>query len=79
MANWGFVLAGIADSNKPAEQISGPMTVAMCVYSGLFMRFAYKVQPRNWLLFACHLSNETVQLNLLRRKYLDPSARSAPP
>jgi len=69
VANWGFVLAGIADSSKPPEKISGPMTAAMCVYSALFMRFAYAVQPRNWLLFACHASNETVQLNLLRKKY----------
>lgn len=35
---------------------------AMCVYSGLFMRFAWMVQPRNYLLLACHASNETVQL-----------------
>lgn len=38
------------------------MTGAMCLYSLLFIRFAYRVQPRNWLLFACHTSNETVQL-----------------
>ncbi|MBN3324831.1 MPC1 protein, partial [Atractosteus spatula] len=35
---------------------------ALCCYSLLFMRFAYKVQPRNWLLFACHITNETAQL-----------------
>jgi len=35
---------------------------AMCIYSLLFMRFAWMVQPRNYLLFACHASNETVQL-----------------
>lgn len=35
---------------------------ALCCYSLLFMRFAYKVQPRNWLLFACHLTNESAQL-----------------
>ena len=40
---------------------------AMCVYSALFMRFAYEVQPRNWLLFGCHFCNEAVQLNQLRR------------
>lgn len=39
----------------------------MCVYSALFMRFAWAIQPRNYLLFACHLSNEAVQLNQLRR------------
>ena len=39
----------------------------MCVYSGLFMRFAWMVQPRNYLLLACHASNESVQLYQLSR------------
>ncbi|KAJ0494648.1 putative transcription factor bZIP family [Helianthus annuus] len=39
----------------------------MCVYSDLFMRFAWMVQPRNYLLLACHASNETVQLYQLSR------------
>jgi hypothetical protein len=39
----------------------------MCVYSCLFMRFAWMVQPRNYLLLACHASNETVQLYQLSR------------
>ncbi|KAL8154189.1 hypothetical protein V2J09_011949 [Rumex salicifolius] len=39
----------------------------MCVYSGLFMRFAWMVQPRNYLLLACHASNEVVQLYQLSR------------
>ncbi len=44
------------------------MTAAMCVYSMLFMRFAWAIQPRNYLLFACHASNEVVQLNQMRRR-----------
>uniref|UniRef100_A0A8B9JJM3 Mitochondrial pyruvate carrier n=1 Tax=Astyanax mexicanus TaxID=7994 RepID=A0A8B9JJM3_ASTMX len=28
------------------------VSLALVCYSMLFMRFAYKVQPRNWLLFA---------------------------
>jgi transcription initiation factor IIE alpha subunit len=28
----------------------------------IFMRFAWRVQPRNYLLFACHLTNATAQL-----------------
>ena len=40
---------------------------AMCIYSALFMRFAWMVQPRNYLLLACHASNETVQLYQLSR------------
>mmetsp|Transcript_3537 Transcript_3537/g.12728 ORF Transcript_3537/g.12728 Transcript_3537/m.12728 type:complete len:115 (+) Transcript_3537:204-548(+) len=67
VANWGFVIAGLSDMSKPPEMISGNMTSAMCVYSALFMRFAWEVQPRNYLLLACHASNETVQLYQLSR------------
>jgi hypothetical protein len=67
VANWGFVVAGLADSQKPAERISPNMTAAMCIYSLLFMRFAWAIQPRNYILFACHVSNEVVQLNQMRR------------
>lgn len=41
----------------------------MCVYSALFMRFAWMVQPRNYLLLACHASNETVQMYQFSRWY----------
>ncbi|OON15504.1 hypothetical protein X801_08695 [Opisthorchis viverrini] len=37
------------------------MTTALMFYSLLFMRFAIVVQPRNLLLFACHITNETAQ------------------
>ncbi|KAJ4973138.1 hypothetical protein NE237_006312 [Protea cynaroides] len=67
VANWGFVVAGLVDTQKPPEAISENMTAAMCVYSALFMRFAWMVQPRNYLLLACHASNETVQLYQLSR------------
>ena len=62
IANWGIVLAAIADMNKPAELISPNMTGVMIVYSGLFMRFAWMVRPRNYLLLACHATNECAQL-----------------
>ncbi|XP_033144641.1 mitochondrial pyruvate carrier 1 isoform X1 [Brassica rapa] len=67
IANWGFVAAGLVDMQKPPEMISGNMSSAMCIYSALFMRFAWMVQPRNYLLLACHASNETVQLYQLSR------------
>ena len=54
--------------SKPPEKVSGPMTSALCVYSLLFMRFAWMVQPRNYLLLACHASNEAVQVYHLSRK-----------
>ena len=59
VANWGLVLAGILDANKPADMISEKMTATLFFYSCLFMRFAWKVQPRNLLLFSCHFSNAT--------------------
>ncbi|KAF9322443.1 pyruvate transporter mpc1, partial [Linnemannia elongata] len=62
VANWGLPLAAIADIKKDPEMISGNMTGALTVYSLLFMRFAWMVQPRNYLLFACHATNETAQL-----------------
>ena len=38
-----------------------PPDAVMCIYSMLFMRFAWVVQPRNYLLLTCHMCNETVQ------------------
>uniref|UniRef100_A0A7N4V870 Mitochondrial pyruvate carrier n=1 Tax=Sarcophilus harrisii TaxID=9305 RepID=A0A7N4V870_SARHA len=62
VANWGLPIAAINDMQKSPEIISGRMTFALCCYSLAFMRFAYKVQPRNWLLFACHATNEVAQI-----------------
>jgi hypothetical protein len=62
VANWGLPLAAIADTKKSPEFISGNMTAALSIYSLLFMRFAWKVQPRNYLLLACHGANEVAQL-----------------
>jgi hypothetical protein len=33
----------------------------------MFMRFAWKVEPQNMLLFACHFTNESAQLVQLTR------------
>ncbi|XP_067617581.1 mitochondrial pyruvate carrier 1 [Eurosta solidaginis] len=61
VANWGIPLAAIADFKKDPKFISGKMTFALTLYSCVFMRFAWKVQPRNLLLFACHFTNATAQ------------------
>ncbi|CAF0926907.1 unnamed protein product [Rotaria sp. Silwood1] len=77
VANWGLPLAAIADLKKDPEIISPKMTVALCFYSMLFMRFAIQVKPKNRLLFACHFANECAQLVQLARfinyKYGTPS------
>ncbi|CAF2498182.1 unnamed protein product [Rotaria sp. Silwood2] len=67
LANWGLPLAAIADLKKDPEIISPKMTVALCFYSMLFMRFALQVKPKNRLLFACHFANECAQLVQLAR------------
>jgi hypothetical protein len=67
VANWGLVGAGLADMKKPAEQISINMTGVLCGYSLLFMRFAWMVIPRNYLLLSCHVCNEGVQSYQLQR------------
>ncbi|CAD5116999.1 DgyrCDS5832 [Dimorphilus gyrociliatus] len=60
VANWGLPLAAIADAKDNPEKISGNMTTG---------KFAWKVTPRNKLLFACHLTNEVTQLYQLARWY----------
>ncbi len=61
VANWGLVLAGLLDMKKPAEAISLNMTGVLCAYSALFMRFAWMVVPRNYILLSCHVCNISVQ------------------
>ncbi|KAI8320890.1 UPF0041-domain-containing protein [Martensiomyces pterosporus] len=70
VANWGIPLSAIADFSSSPEKISGKMTTALTMYSLLFMRFAWMVSPRNYLLFACHVTNEAAQLVQLYR-YVD--------
>jgi hypothetical protein len=52
---------------KGPEIIDVPMTATMIGYSSLFVRFAWAVNPRNYILFACHAFNVTAQLNQMRR------------
>ena len=68
VANWGFVLAGILDMNKPMERVSEKMVATLALYSAFFMRFAWRVQPRNFILFACHFCNCSAQSMLLVKK-----------
>ncbi|WFD18610.1 pyruvate transporter mpc1 [Malassezia caprae] len=73
VANWGLPLAALSDLKKDETLISSTMTPTLFLYSCVFMRFALRVQPRNMLLFACHLTNATAQgvqcLRLLRYKH----------
>eukprot|EP00389_Voromonas_pontica_P016346 GDKH01025546.1.p2 GENE.GDKH01025546.1~~GDKH01025546.1.p2 ORF type:complete len:120 (-),score=12.08 GDKH01025546.1:101-460(-) len=78
VANWGFVVAGLADMQKSPEIISTRMTSVLAIYSCFFMRFAWMVTPRNYLLFACHFCNTSVQLtNIFRRKQWERAGGAA--
>ncbi|KAF8140276.1 hypothetical protein EV363DRAFT_1152355 [Boletus edulis] len=61
VANFGLPLAAISDLGRDEEVISGTMTATLTCYSLVFTRFAWRVQPRNYLLFACHTTNAIVQ------------------
>lgn len=60
-SNFGIPIAAVMDTQKDPEIISGPMTAALCGYSGVFMRYALAVTPKNYLLFGCHLVNFSAQ------------------
>ena len=38
------------------------MTLALSGYSAVFMRYAFAVTPRNYLLFGCHVVNFSAQM-----------------
>ncbi|KAI9557018.1 hypothetical protein GHT06_016814 [Daphnia sinensis] len=61
-ATWSIPIAAIADTQKDVNLISGKMTFALLMYSSIFMRFAWKVNPRNLLLLSCHFTNTCAQL-----------------
>eukprot|EP00932_Pfiesteria_piscicida_P007429 SRR837773.17511.p2 GENE.SRR837773.17511~~SRR837773.17511.p2 ORF type:complete len:220 (-),score=67.97 SRR837773.17511:80-682(-) len=52
---------------KGPEIINERMSATQVIYSALFMRFAWCVQPRNYILFSCHTANVGAQSNQLRR------------
>ena len=66
--NWALVGAAMLDANKPPEQISRNVTATLFFYSLLFMRFAWRVQPRNLLLLSCHTANASMQAMLLQKR-----------
>lgn len=58
----------VSGSSTPPEKVSPNMTIRLCIYSPLLMRFAIKIQPRNMLLFS-RATKKTAQLYRLQRVY----------
>ena len=68
LAGWGMSGSAIYDAAQQGpEVISLTMTPVLMVYSALFARWAWVVQPRNTFLAACHATNVVAQSNQLRR------------
>eukprot|EP00441_Pelagodinium_beii_P023612 CAMPEP_0197662994 /NCGR_PEP_ID=MMETSP1338-20131121/55699_1 /TAXON_ID=43686 ORGANISM="Pelagodinium beii, Strain RCC1491" /NCGR_SAMPLE_ID=MMETSP1338 /ASSEMBLY_ACC=CAM_ASM_000754 /LENGTH=231 /DNA_ID=CAMNT_0043241141 /DNA_START=31 /DNA_END=726 /DNA_ORIENTATION=+ len=68
VANWGLAGSGMYDAAlKGPEIINERMSATQILYSGLFVRFAWAVQPRNYILASCHTANVLAQGNQLRR------------
>jgi Mitochondrial pyruvate carriers len=55
--------------SKNIEDVNTRMTMVLFGYSGLFMRFAYMVKPRNWFLFSVHGTNVAAQGVVLFKKW----------
>ena len=67
-ANWLIPLAGISNfPNVKPTDVNAGMTATLLAYSGIFCRWSIAISPANYPLFACHLTNATVQaLTLLK-------------
>lgn len=65
-------------SHKDINDISTNMTCVLFGYSGLFMRFAYMVQPRNWFLFTVHGTNVLAQGTVLMKKFGSGAGKPVP-
>ncbi|KAI9739776.1 MAG: hypothetical protein M1834_006497 [Cirrosporium novae-zelandiae] len=61
-SNFGIPIAAVMDTQKDPEIISGNMTAALTLYSGIFMRYSFAITPQNYLLFGCHLINFSAQI-----------------
>jgi len=79
VANWGLSLSAIYDMQfKSLDVVSYNMTGTLCVYSMFFMRFAWMVQPRNYILLACHTTNVCAQGMQLIRKWNHDNSSKVP-
>jgi hypothetical protein len=68
LAGWGMSGSALYDAGQAGpEVISLTMTPVLIVYSALFARWAWVVQPQNLLLCSCHITNVLAQGNQMRR------------
>lgn len=68
--NFGIVGASLYDAaDGSLDRVSLNMTGALAVWSLLFMRWSWRIVPRNHLLFLCHFVNVGAQSFQWHRKW----------
>lgn len=54
-AQWGLVVAGLADLKRPAENISLPQSSALALTGLIWARYATQIIPKNYNLLSVNL------------------------
>lgn len=47
---WGLVIAGLSDTNRPVEKISGAQNLSLLATAVIWTRWSFVIKPRNMLL-----------------------------
>jgi len=71
VANWSIPIAAIVNISRgvDAGTINGNLTLALIVYSSLFLRWSVAIRPINPPLFACHVVNLGAQITQYYRYF----------
>jgi len=64
VANWSIPIAAIVNISRGVDPgtINGNLTLALIIYSSLFLRWSVAIRPINPPLFACHVVNLCAQI-----------------
>jgi len=65
---WGLVIAGIADINRPAENISLPQSAALSATGIIWARYATQINPVNYNLMTVNFFVAATGLYQLQKK-----------
>ncbi|KAL3235611.1 mitochondrial pyruvate carrier RNJ42_02387 [Nakaseomyces bracarensis] len=47
---WGLVIAGLSDSNRPVEKVSGAQNLSLLATAIIWTRWSFVIKPKNILL-----------------------------
>eukprot|EP00033_Pygsuia_biforma_P003051 GCRY01003353.1.p1 GENE.GCRY01003353.1~~GCRY01003353.1.p1 ORF type:complete len:128 (+),score=0.76 GCRY01003353.1:163-546(+) len=55
MMKWGMAIAGFSDLTRPVDKLSISQSCSLMATGGVWTRFCFTIQPRNWSLIACNV------------------------